>query len=1344
MACLKKCLSQALDTYSRPDVLRGSYRVSDLVQLLCLINHDAFFVVEHVDRNFNTSANPIVIPPGIECLVVYRTSARYIRQLPSETSIEGKPFELRFLSCSSGTTVFARHGDMFKGWWKSASHTPVFRRVQNNGGTEMEVAMAYWDVAVYVVRTTPELDELRDQYLMYMGGQTKARCQVHHSPLITASVPTKNEMCCTDREGGPCVKKAKYRCPRLGCRSLLCGDCFKSIPEGTSVSVTPREATTEATETNNHNTAGSNHENVGTTNVNGRVGANDNDVNADDPNLYNEHPDDIGSSTSSVDWDSDDESRSEGSEGSNHGVDTSNFPDPKDFHMGADNPIFDDELSISDDDPAPQNGIPMTVATADDPVDVEQSDRSTFLTNTALLSGIGSLLVRREYRSRISRTQSEFLQNIIASQSGSTVPLVYPEAMLFPSSFPFDNGYDGSILGATPSAFLSQKKNRANHNIAAIEDHNRIFLKSARYQDFRLQAFKFDCNCNANLAGKDTRLIVNRGLVESGTKTGMSLRNKDDTFFSDSIDNRSVVNSLTAAQKYHPSNFFLTLTCNTRLHFGLRHITEWLDRDEFLCYYPGINKLNEVDKDEIRDGLRDAAGTLIQRNWLKVRAVLMKYITESPEKPLGKIGAAFWRDEYQEDQGNLPHVHALFRVEFNEDDRCAVEEFQDRVRGCLVDIVRLDEIDDLVARGLLDSHEDWCEVLNLAEQILTHRTRRNMKRTGPGDNDIQPREGNNFYKHPNPTNHVMQTIDPGHTAEAVRILSDCGLCSEPPPDAPRLFRNPNPQLQCKRHHPPTCLADGNMSPVVGELFCAIRSMMNAQVCTGYSVNRYLTKYIVKMDKNSMVLFDVSTRQTETYQLKMKSEFLYNTKISSSAYHEAQRHKLKRNKNHPQGRGITRHEMTQVMLQEPQVHTNLVFAKIPTVPLEERSGLQKMRDADKETDDVPIQELRDYRVQCGNDTVQFIIETDKARRDMGLPVFRQFTQAQLVLLDDFYYSKVTVDNITLFGFRPPELLPLIRSPGIYYRWFSSTKGKRAACRDPAALEIALDSNINESLWIDGLGHRLRLRCGAMEEVREHVRLLQNTPGNQAHPELLALLARIVDSHQFYGFTIETDAGTNDADRKLWYRLQLNFIDFTEARLLLPVPVYSNISPTNPTRFLFHVLLSMGEYDTEMELLNHATLRGAFIHANLIDENDLEGSITGLVTAYILQQLSFYPITTHKFDRFVVASSRTLREVLIHNSIPLFEAPACLYTKVLMGIDDRIEKRLQSLRTEAVKAAYRELAPTNVGVEEAFPSLDWFLDHRNNNSWNGNLAKSPLQTEASYIEQLSVRTPYRSVQ
>ena len=98
--------------------------------------------------------------------------------------------------------------------------------------------------------------------------------------------------------------------------------------------------------------------------------------------------------------------------------------------------------------------------------------------------------------------------------------------------------------------------------------------------------------------------------------------------------------------------------------------------------------------------------------------------------------------------------------------------------------------------------------------------------------------------------------------------------------------------------------------------------------------------------------------------------------------------------------------------------------------------------------------------------------------------------------------------------------------------------------------------------------------------------------------------------------------------------------------LPVPVFSNIKPTTPHRFLIHVLLSMGDFQNELELWEEGTIQRAFLKARLISNNDQEASVRALVKKYVMEQLLFMPGGTQMFDRLCIAAHSVLMSTLIN--------------------------------------------------------------------------------------------------
>lgn len=174
---------------------------------------------------------------------------------------------------------------------------------------------------------------------------------------------------------------------------------------------------------------------------------------------------------------------------------------------------------------------------------------------------------------------------------------------------------------------------------------------------------------------------------------------------------------------------------------------------------------------------------------------------------------------------------------------------------------------------------------------------------------------------------------------------------------------------------------------------------------------------------------------------------------------------KRGKNHPRGRAISLMEMIQVMPHYPQVHTDMVFENVPTLPLEQRAGVECSNECGNTN-------------RTRNDGDDLIPLSHQIRSDKELPDWRQNRYPKLLILQGVLNSPISVDKITRFSVRPPELRHIIRTVGHYYRWFY-TKNKRM---DREKLENVIDLSVKKCMWVDGLQFQVFLRVKAFPEIR----------------------------------------------------------------------------------------------------------------------------------------------------------------------------------------------------------------------------------------------------------------------
>ncbi len=69
--------------------------------------------------------------------------------------------------------------------------------------------------------------------------------------------------------------------------------------------------------------------------------------------------------------------------------------------------------------------------------------------------------------------------------------------------------------------------------------------------------------------------------------------------------------------------------------------------------------------------------------------------------------------------------------------------------------------------------------------------------------------------------------------------------------------------------------------------------------------------------------------------------------------------------------------------------------------------------------------------------------------------------------------------------------------------------------------------------------------------------------------------------------------NIARMEMWKNMRNTFVDFhNDGRVDLPVTWYNYVRPTQPNRFLIHILLSMGEFENEMKVMDNADIKQAY--------------------------------------------------------------------------------------------------------------------------------------------------------
>ena len=149
------------------------------------------------------------------------------------------------------------------------------------------------------------------------------------------------------------------------------------------------------------------------------------------------------------------------------------------------------------------------------------------------------------------------------------------------------------------------------------------------------------------------------------------------------------------------------------------------------------------------------------------------------------------------------------------------------------------------------------------------------------------------------------------------------------------------------------------------------------------------------------------------------QFLHNTKIVRS---ESKAIDKKRNKDDPQGKAIAITQMIHKMIREDEVHTDMNHVGVSFLPLEHRCGYYTTK------------EQKYYTSEDTNDDNDVGFFCFRIRESVNLDIWRRHSENERLILEGVTSLHISVDRISLFSVRPPELRDSIDQPSIYFRWF----------------------------------------------------------------------------------------------------------------------------------------------------------------------------------------------------------------------------------------------------------------------------------------------------------------------
>lgn len=467
-----------------------------------------------------------------------------------------------------------------------------------------------------------------------------------------------------------------------------------------------------------------------------------------------------------------------------------------------------------------------------------------------LLNLAFSTMTRYNKPLRPTLKQKSFIDRIACTLFGVAFPILYFHAMLFPRHFWVCSKFNKeTVLGCAPvSSFCSSGTHP--YGFASHLERGRNYIthsSSSTATDDLFVAHLYDVMCNVAATNLDSRTVATAGFkVDDKSSSGLKLGDRDESELNDSMDTSKGMMGLAAASNRYQFDGFVTYTCAQNEHPGIRHLYDWKESKQWMSLIPDHKSISD---DEVRDtemSFEMNYSHVLSRCWLEVQRIWIELIMRCTSSMLPRAKYSLFRKEYQEDSGNLSHLHALLSFDrgarTNEEFMNFISELQ---KNSVVDLMDPDLIEGFKQDGLVHDDRDWCDLEETAYTILSHTcaSKRCLVKTGPGENDHYCKKQHPVLGRDDPLQHEWKKIPVKFSQAALNILENTGHYT--PPTVPGGEGTFTHQMFDPRRHIGKCnpTARENMSPVIAEHFAATRSMQNFQVVCG---TNGVTRYVVKV------------------------------------------------------------------------------------------------------------------------------------------------------------------------------------------------------------------------------------------------------------------------------------------------------------------------------------------------------------------------------------------------------------------------------------------------------------------------------------------------------------------
>ena len=370
----------------------------------------------------------------------------------------------------------------------------------------------------------------------------------------------------------------------------------------------------------------------------------------------------------------------------------------------------------------------------------------------------------------------------------------------------------------------------------------------------------------------------------------------------------------------------------------------------------------------------------------------------------------------------------------------------------------------------------------------------------------------------------------------------------------------------------------------------------------------------------------------------------------------------------------------------------------------------------------------------NDTITDGFDTSSPcvdiRENNFFPLHRLFTDSQKLIIQGTMNSSISLDNITLFGIRPPELLHIFKKVGDYFRWFHV----EPKIYKSSEIEEKLSIDESQSFWLDGIGKIVKLRYKAIPEVKEYlISINSEINDNESRKSTYDIIMDIINTYETRIANVNEQHTAEQNNH--WAHIKNFWLHF-DTHDHLPIPVFDYIKPNVQTRFILHILLSLGHFETEYDLLLQPNLRESLRYAKLIgpsnNTEDLQQYSNNLLKLFVEEQLVYYPNGKKAIESFILNASETFNSIIVQNEIPIIDMPPVLQANLDISKESQVIEMHQNMKKGTLDSIFMEIQdlPFDNVLErkEDFYNQDIVI-------WDPveSFKKTDVQTDDSYTEQ-----------